>query len=171
MLRSSLLFLSLVSLPVSPLAAESLLRFSETELSDVREGYFTLSWNALPDAAEYHVTRSDGQSVYRGPLPEAFVSGLSDGSYQYNVQASNKNGSVIATSDTPAVVVVEHWSLQLALLLFSCGLAVFLTLVGLIIKGTLQTRSASPSASHDGAAHTTHLPMSEQETPHQGESE
>lgn len=122
--------------------ADALL-FDETELSDVREGYVTLSWNVKPQASEYQLISSDGQTVYRGALPQAFVSGLADGSHTYDVVALDAKGEVIARSSVSAVVQVQHWSLGLAGLLFACGLVVFVAIVALIVLGTL--RSQAPS--------------------------
>lgn len=130
------------------------LQFSESNLSDVREGYFSLRWNTLPDAAEYRMTTADGRSVYRGRLPQAFVSGLADGTYEYQVDALDADGQVIATSATLAVVEVEHWSLGLALSLLACGFAVFVIVVALIVKGTLQTRSPPTSSLAERGEHS-----------------
>lgn len=134
-------FISLFLLHASYAVGVDKLQFSETELGDAREGYFTLSWNACPSAAEYQLTAADGHTVYRGPLAKAFVSGLADGTYEYHVEALDIRGQVIATSAIPAVIEVKHWSLRLALGLLTCGLVVFLVVVGLIVKGALQTRS------------------------------
>ncbi len=134
-------FISLWLLHASSAVGVDKLQFSETDLDDVREGYFTLSWNACPSAAEYQLTAADGHAVYRGPLAKAFVSGLADGTYEYHVEALDIRGQVIATSAIPVVIEVKHWSLRLALGLLTCGLVVFLVVVGLIVKGALQTRS------------------------------
>ena len=139
-------FISLSLLQASPAVAADTLQFNKTKLTDVREGYFTLSWNAYPRATEYQLTTTDGQPVYRGPLPRAFVSGLADGTYEYRVNALDASGQVLASTATPTVVHVEHWSLRLAIVLLTCGFVVFLIIVGLIVKGTLQTRY-QPSSS------------------------
>lgn len=128
-------------LQASSAVAADTLQFNKTKLADAREGYFTLSWNAFPSAAEYQLTTADGHCVYRGPLPKAFVSGLADGTYEYHVSAVDAGGQVLATTATPAVVQVEHWPLRLALALLTCGGIVFLVVVGLIVKGTQQARS------------------------------
>lgn len=140
-------FITFTLLHASSAVAAEPLQFNATQLVDAHEGYFTLSWNAYPSAVEYQLMAADGQSVYRGPLPKAFVSGLANGTYEYRVDALDARGQVLATTATPAVVEVEHWSLRLALALLTCGFAVFLVVVGLIVKGTWQTRSEPPSSS------------------------
>lgn len=138
------LFISLSLLLASSAVADDKLQFNKTKLADAREGYFTLSWNAYPSAVEYQLTTADGHSVYRGVFPKAFVSGLADGTYEYHVDALDAGGQVLATTTSPAVVEVEHWSLRLALTLLTCGCVVFLVVVGLIVKGTLQARVQPP---------------------------
>ncbi|KAA5539075.1 hypothetical protein FYK55_25390 [Roseiconus nitratireducens] len=130
-------------------AAESSqsLQFDQTRF-EAAEGYLTLTWNELNSAAEYSVRQDSGLEVYRGPLPEAFVSGLPDGTYQFTVDALDTQGQVIARSAQPAVVEVVHWPLRMALALFFGGLVIFLLLIAVIIRGALgqpEEAAAEPS--------------------------
>lgn len=118
------------------------LRFQKTLYPDVHEGYVSLQWSDLlqhrPRAANYIVYDQDDVVVYRGSLPMAFVSGLPDGEHRFRVEALDAQGNVFARSEEPARVIVEHWSLFQAMLLFAIGLIVFLVLVAVIVHGTLR---------------------------------
>jgi hypothetical protein len=122
--------------PEKELQSEAL-RFDQVEFDPVREGYLSLSWNSIPVAVQYQLRDDAGGLIYEGPLSEAFVSGLADGTYRFHVTALDATGHLLATSDVPATVHVEHWSLPFALSLFSTGLVVFLVLVGLLRRGSL----------------------------------
>ena len=135
------LFTPLQAQPVSADGPSDEIAFSQTEFSSVREGYVSLSWNALDRAVEYVVSDSDGDIPYRGAFTQAFVSGLSDGEYRYTVAAFDESGRQIATSRLPAKVVVEHWPLWQALMLFGIGLFVFLIIIALILRGSLADRA------------------------------
>ena len=97
--------------PTAPAASN--LAFAEERIEGVREGYFTLSWNDVPEAAFYRVTGDNGEPVYEGVLNSAFLSGLSDGMYRYRVQALDGSGLVMLESENSATVVVEHWDSSL----------------------------------------------------------
>ncbi len=116
--------------------------FFETEFASVREGYVSLEWNPVDSAVEYVVSGSNGEVPYRGAFPQAFVSGLSDGDYTYAVAAFDDRGQQIATSEIPATVVVEHWPVWQAALLFGIGLVVFLVVIALILRGSMAERAA-----------------------------
>ncbi|QDV68226.1 hypothetical protein Poly24_19350 [Rosistilla carotiformis] len=125
-------------------AAEDPLRFSETEFTEIQEGYLTLRWNEIADAAEYQVVDDAEVSRYKGLFPEAFVSGLANGDYRFHVRAFDRDGNLLAQSTIPAEVHVQHWSLSFSLMLMGCGFIVFLVIIGLIVVGTWQTRQTGP---------------------------
>ncbi|MCO8121595.1 hypothetical protein NHH03_07595 [Stieleria sp. TO1_6] len=129
---------------------QSGVQFEQSEFDNIQEGYLTLRWNDVPTAVEYRLhsdqiysdqIHSDrGVTQYRGPLPEAFVSGLADGTYLFSVDAIDDAGQVIASTLNPATVHVKHWSLRFALALAGCGLVVFLAIMALIAKGAVMAR-------------------------------
>lgn len=127
-------------LPIN--GAPNELQFEKTQLDLSREGYASLTWNVLPGAAIYQVTDAAGKVRYAGALPECFVSGLADGSYQFQLTAIDGSGQVIAKAEEPAVLTVSHWPLGYALIAFAVGLTVMCFVVGMIVVGT---RSTSPS--------------------------
>lgn len=124
------------------------LAFSEAEFPVAREGYVQLKWNTVEPAVAYEVTEARDGRAYYGEFPQAFVSGLSDGTYLFTVTAFGTDGEPLAVSDKPAEVVVRHWPLSQAVALFAIGLCVFLTLIGVIIYGTRMTRMDPPNTSH-----------------------
>jgi len=126
-----------------PLAVSDALQFDQTELGLVQAGYLTLSWNQVAGAVEYRVQGDAEWSIYCGPFTQAFLSGLADGHYQFRVHALNDQGIVIASSQVPAEVTVEHWALPMALALFACGLVVFLVIIAVLVRGTWMNHSAS----------------------------
>ncbi|WP_145344000.1 hypothetical protein [Rosistilla ulvae] len=132
-------------------AAEDPLRFSETEFTAVQEGYLTLRWNEVAEATEYQVIDDTGLSRYRGLFPEAFISGLADGTYRFNVRALDSDGNELARSTVPASVEVKHWSLSFSLMLLSCGMVVFLAIIGLIVVGTWRTSHGEPRSEGSGS--------------------
>ena len=81
--------------------------------------------------------------VDEGTLPTAFVSGLPDGTYRYRVEALDANGRVIAVSEVPATVQVQHWLAWQATLLLAIGAIVFLAVIIVIVRGTWMHRSTS----------------------------
>ncbi|WP_345689355.1 hypothetical protein [Novipirellula caenicola] len=130
-------------------AAQQTLAFEKTEFPVNHEGYVSLNWNEVPEASEY-VLLDDSQRIqYRGAFPVAFVSGLSDGTYPFHAQARNADGDVIAATQVPAVVVVQHWPMAYAAGLFFVGLAVFLVLLFLITWGSWRAEPAGQKPSED----------------------
>jgi len=125
----------------------AVLRFEQTDWDRVQEGYVTLSWKPVAGASEYRVHGDSEIAVYRGRFPQAFVSGLADGQYEFHVHALDARGTVIASSLVPARVVVEHWSLPLAYSLFACGFVVFLAIVAVIGIGSWMSRSSAGGGS------------------------
>jgi hypothetical protein len=115
------------------------LQFESVPTSPVREGYLKFSWNAVAGAVDYEVRAADGLSYYRGAALQAFVSGLSDGEYQFQVSAIDGSGEILANSDT-ATVVVQHWPLANALSLFAVGLLVVISILVVIIRGTSRAK-------------------------------
>jgi hypothetical protein len=79
---------------------------------------------------------SAGRVVYEGTLPIAFVSGVPDGTYRYHVEALNSEGELVARSEIPATVLVQHWPVWQAMLLLIIGAVVFLAVVVVIVRGT-----------------------------------
>jgi hypothetical protein len=126
-----------------------LLGFDETEFPDAREGYLSLSWNELEGAAEYDVVDSQGRSQYKGIFPAAFISGLSDGVHGFEVMAYDGAGNLLARSAEPAVIEVKHWPQSQALLLFAVGLIVFLSIIAVLITGTLASGTSEMKAASD----------------------
>ncbi|WP_146530254.1 hypothetical protein [Novipirellula artificiosorum] len=120
------------------------LAFEETVFDDVREGYVSLAWNPVEGASEYIVTEHGGVTPYRGAFRKAFVSGLADGTYRYQVRAYDESGTLLLESTTDAVVQVNHWPLWQAIALFVMGLLLFLTLISVIVLGA----SSSGRESH-----------------------
>lgn len=125
--------------------------FTEPLHEDVREGYVTLEWNEIDDARRYELIDSDGALVYSGPLPQAFLSGLSDGSYQYSVRALSGTNEIIASSEAPAVVKVEHWPMRYVVVLFLVGLVVVIAVVVVIVRGA-QEQGAQEQADSEAQA-------------------
>lgn len=127
---------------IGPAAASGPLQFTPEVYPEVREGYVTLAWKPVASAVEYQILGASGE-IYRGPLPAAFVSGLPNGTHLFDARAIDDQGRIIAVSQTPATVEVEHWTLGFALLLLGAGLIVSLAVAGLILGGTLLTRNAT----------------------------
>lgn len=108
---------------------------------DAREGHATLAWNEVDGAAQYELTAQDATRMYRGVMAQAFVSGLTNGTYEFRAVALNEAGEVIAATRVPATVIVQHWRLRDALALFLCGLIVFVSLIVVMIRGTMASGS------------------------------
>ena len=119
------------------------LAFVQTSFDEARSGYVTLEWNRVAGAVEYEVTDQEQSRLYRGVHERGFVSGLTDGDYQFRVLARDENGNVIAQSTVPAELTVRHWPLAYAFVLFGCGLVVFTVIVGVIVRGALASRRES----------------------------
>ncbi|WP_339745513.1 hypothetical protein [uncultured Rubinisphaera sp.] len=126
----------------SPSSEKTQIEFVQKKYESVREGYIDLRWNAIEGATQYEVVENDGLVVFRGAFPQAMISGLANGKYSYQVKALNSEGELIAQSNQPALVTVEHWSLWQAIGLFSIGLIVFLAIIFVIIQGALATRES-----------------------------
>ncbi|MCA9266112.1 MAG: hypothetical protein KDA60_19770 [Planctomycetales bacterium] len=114
--------------------------FVTTDFGTLREGYASLEWTDLESDATYEVTDQDGQIYYRGSFPQAFISGLSDGKYEFHVRAIDESAATIASTSAPARFTVEHWPLTYTFALFMLGLIVFLAILAILIWGTLQSR-------------------------------
>ncbi|QDS93169.1 hypothetical protein FF011L_19260 [Roseimaritima multifibrata] len=124
----------------SPLRSAPRLAFTETELPNAPEGHLSLSWNSLTEGTRYEVTDDEGQRMYQGEVPLAFISGLPDGTHKFYLKAYTPEGQLLAEGAAPAIVPVKHWSLTIAFSLFGIGLVVFVILIGTIVHGTLITR-------------------------------
>ncbi len=127
----------LVSASPREAATPPALHFDETRIDDAREGHATLTWNALDGASTDRVRDAAGRLLYSGVFPQAFVSGLEDGEHRFSVSAIDAAGQTIATSRSRAQVVVKHWPLSQALLLFAIGGMVFIALVVVLIYGAI----------------------------------
>ncbi|MDV6034422.1 MAG: hypothetical protein F9B45_30885 [Phycisphaera sp. RhM] len=110
------------------------LAFVEPQLGVSREGYFTLEWSAVDGAVSYRVRDRADEIAYLGVATKSFQSGLSDGVYQYRVEAIGDDGQVLATSE-PAVATVKHWGLFPSLGLFAVGAVVVSGIVFVILRG------------------------------------
>lgn len=128
------------------------LRFFDSPVGDVREGYFTLHWNEIAGATSYQVTDSDGKTVYDGVSAKSFHSGLTDGTYSFSVRAIGAGGVLASTSD-PAVVTVRHWKLRDALMLFAVGLLVVVAIAVVIVRGALLSSASYVAGKRDSIDH------------------
>lgn len=118
-----------------PSASQGVIAFTPDVHENLREGYVTLNWSAVDGADSYEVIDEDQHPVYRGALPQSFISGLADGTYRYQVRARDDAGEIIASSVDPATVTVKHWPLSYALSLFVVGLLVVIGVVTVIARG------------------------------------
>lgn len=119
-------------------------------IGPLREGYTTLWWDPTPDAAAYELTDDAGTTIYRGHLPQAFVSGLSDGEHVFTVAPIDEDGEWLASDPLSITVTVEHWGLRFALLLLTIGAIVVAALVGVLAVGSWLSHTARRS--HEAAA-------------------
>ncbi len=113
----------------------------------LREGHVSLNWNSIEGVEEYRLTDETGAVLYRGAFERAFMSGLPDGRHTFTLEALDAEGQVLATSERPAVVQVEHWPLEQALALFAVGFVVVVALVTVIITGAVRSRASGASSS------------------------
>jgi hypothetical protein len=129
----------------SPRVARSVIAeigWTQSRFDSVREGYQSLKWSNVAGASEYQVLDADGSTYYQGNLNEAFISGLPDGEHAFHVYALSPDGALIGVSDTPAVMIVNHWPLSQAVALFSVGLIVVIAMMLAIVIGA---RRATPT--------------------------
>ncbi len=113
-------------------------------VEDVREGHVTLRWQPLEIADGYEVLDADGRVVFQGVASEAFLSGLPDGEHSFQVRGSDAQGTVVARADRPIVVVVKHWPLSQAIVLFVVGLIVVLAVMSVLLRGAAERGIDSP---------------------------
>lgn len=130
----------LLSVQVLPVAGQdpSVVKFENARIEDVREGHVQLAWNDVLAGAEgrYEVADQQDHVVYSGVQPTAFVSGLGDGEHSFWVRVVDGEGRLLARVETPVIVVVRHWAMWQAWLLFSMGALVMAALVVAIVVGT-----------------------------------
>jgi len=117
------------SADVLPIEVES------DRVDDVREGHVTLRWKRLESVVGYEVIDSEGRVVYQGVAGEAFLSGLPDGEHPFRIRGIDADGQVIAEATTPILVVVKHWPLSQAIVLFLIGLFVVVAMMAVILRG------------------------------------
>ncbi len=104
----------------------------ETVLSDT--GYFTVEWaNPSSELVQVELSSSTAQSVsrllYRGNGRKVFLSGLRDGTYDFELK---DHQSLPLDSLT---LEVHHHSLSKSLLLFLVGAVVFSLVLVVILRG------------------------------------
>ncbi|MCG5501703.1 hypothetical protein [Ectothiorhodospira lacustris] len=106
-----------------------------------RAGYYQLRWGMTgADGAVYRLEESrsmdfsEPQVLYEGADRATVISGRSDGTFHYRVQATLADD---ARSDwsPPLTVEVRHHALYQALALFGVGAFVFLATIALIVTG------------------------------------
>lgn len=127
-----------------PTVAE--IEFVQTRFDRVREGYQSLQWNEIAGATRYLILDSEGNSYYEGALPEAFISGLSDGEHSFMAQAFSADNRLVGASVQSAVMLVDHWPMSQAWASFGVGLIVFLAMIGLIAAGALRASKLTDEA-------------------------
>ncbi|OYP39141.1 hypothetical protein CGZ80_00385 [Rhodopirellula sp. MGV] len=109
--------------------------FGEDIPSRVREGYVSITWADVPDAARYEVIDRNGSVLHSGVFSQAFISGLPDGIYHYRVRALSGTGEPIAITPKELEVEVSHWPYRYVVPLLLVGLFVMLSVVGVIVAG------------------------------------
>lgn len=108
----------------------------------------TLQWNAVREASAYELVRSDLEApIYSGPFTQAFVSGMPDGQYSFDVRALAPSGETLAESTRPARVRVDHWPLGLVAALFGVGLIAAVSVIVVIIRGAWTGRNSKMDGS------------------------
>ena len=112
------------------------------QLEISREGYATLIWVPDPGADGYRVVDDSGRTVYEGRIPQAFVSGLGDGTHRFRVVSLDERGEVLREGPQAVTLTVEHWSLWLTWTLFGVGAAVMVALVAVLVIGSREQRKA-----------------------------
>lgn len=129
----------------SDIDATAYIAFTQTAFDQIREGYVTLEWNAVANAERYEVIDEQDTIVFSGVVTEAFLSGLSDGGYQYHVRAYDASGNVIASTKTPAQVQVDHWPMSMVALLFGVGFIVVLAVAVVLFQGARRENAEATS--------------------------
>lgn len=126
---------------VSAASVPAILEFETSVFDEVREGYVSLAWNSVPDAAGYRVTDSAGGTVYKGEFNQAFISGLTDGSHEFSLTALDVDGDPMEMGVPVAIVNVSHWPMWQAMTSLGIGAVVFVLLIGAIVHGTIAAAS------------------------------
>lgn len=100
------------------------------------DGALQMAWSAA--RGEYEVElRQGGQRriVYRGPIPSAHISGLSDGEYAVRVRARPEDAAWTAWS-APKLLTVDHHPLPLVWTLMGLGLLTFAATAMMVVGGS-----------------------------------
>ncbi|WP_242467178.1 hypothetical protein [Ectothiorhodospira shaposhnikovii] len=133
--------LSAVLLLPSPTLAQNVPTLDSTTQT-ARAGYYQLRWGMEDaDGAIYRLEESrsadfqTAQILYEGADRATVISGRSDGTFHYRVQATLPDTTRSPWS-SPLTVEVAHHSLLQALTLFVIGAVVFLATLALIVTGT-----------------------------------
>lgn len=113
----------------------------------VSAGYLTLEWSlpgertSLPEGMKF-VLEEDTRREFSAPHQRfqgrdlaSFVSGLPNGEYWFRVRVVEEGGGRAGAWSEPVKVVVEHHSLNKALIIMGIGAVVFLATVILILVG------------------------------------
>jgi len=114
-----------------------------------RDGVYALSWTAggevgLEEAGDDAFR--DVHVVYRGADEGTVLTGRPEGVYFYRVRAAGAPESEAVR----AFVQVEHHSFGRALVFFVVGLVVFVSTIGLVVRGPDERREESEGAGGSG---------------------
>ncbi|WP_153558221.1 hypothetical protein [Roseimaritima sediminicola] len=126
--------------------AATALKFQQQHFDEVSEGHLSLKWNEVEAATEYRVVDERDVTMYRGHVPQAFISGLADGEHRFEVFAVDARGEVLAETETPATVHVQHWSLTSAFGLFACGAVVLVSVLLVLLWGARHDADGTEAA-------------------------
>jgi hypothetical protein len=133
----NLLFLLLFLLPPVASQAQSSVPQLSSDSSVATAGFFRLSWDT--DAAQVELQEASdndfrsARTYYKGADKAALISGKPNGDWYYRIRALQ--GDVPGPWSEPLLVTVVHHPLSRALLFFGLGLAVFIAIVVLVVRG------------------------------------
>lgn len=99
------------------------------------DGHIRIAWSTKEKRVPVELQQAenenftDATTVYRGADKATFISGLENGTYYYRIRR------VDGAWSAPVKLLVNHHSLQLALVLVSLGAVVFGLTVFIVLKG------------------------------------
>lgn len=119
--------------------------------STATAGYYQLRWNAgsIPvetadsAAADYVLVESRSPAftnpvaIYRGADTATVISGKPDGTYYYRVRLAHTKAGETVNWSNKASITVKHHPLSRAFMFFALGALVFLSILVVIVRGTL----------------------------------